>query len=397
MSNTILTHQMIAREGAKMLVEEASFISNINTGRNGDILETVNGYKKGGSVYISVPPTPVGFASATFAGGGSAPDMTESKVPIELSAQYHVPMSFSAQEKLLDIAEFKQRILRPTMQNIISYVEADLISRGVLACPNIVGTAGSAVVPSAVGSARSVLNRHLAPNPMRTALVTSAANANLVSQNSTLFHASSELESAFESGAQGRYANFEFYESQALPAIVNGAGAGYLVNGASQTGSSLIVDTGTGALKAGQVFTMGIYATHPVTGATTGTLRQFVVTADYAGGAGTISIYPPIKPTSSSVVGTVNASPADNAPLTLVGSASTSYAQNLCFHKDAFAAAFAPLPVLAGLEGYTATIQNVSVRVMSFADGLTDVENTRVDVLYGFAAVRPDHACRITE
>jgi hypothetical protein len=34
---------------------------------------------------------------------------------------------------------------------------------------------------------------------------------------------------------------------------------------------------------------------------------------------------------------------------------------------------------------------------MTFGNGQTDTESTRIDVLYGFAAVRPDHAARITE
>ena len=65
-------------------------------------------------------------------------------------------------------------------------------------------------------------------------------------------------------------------------------------------------------------------------------------------------------------------------------------------HKDAFTTAFAPLPVLASCEGYTARLPSgVSVRVMTFGNGQTDTESTRIDVLYGFAAVRPQHSCRI--
>jgi P22 coat protein - gene protein 5 len=135
-----------------------------------------------------------------------------------------------------------------------------------------------------------------------------------------------------------------------------------------------------------------------VTGLDAGILRQFVVTADYAGGAGNVPIFPAITPTTSTVVGTVVASPATAAPLTIVGAASSARRQNLVFHKDAFASAFVPLPVLASCEGYTATMKNVSVRVMTFGDGKLDLENTRVDVLFALpAAIRPDHSCRVTE
>jgi hypothetical protein len=42
-------------------------------------------------------------------------------------------------------------------------------------------------------------------------------------------------------------------------------------------------------------------------------------------------------------------------------------------------------------------MKGVSVRVMTFGNGQTDTESTRIDVLYGCAATRPDHAVRITE
>jgi hypothetical protein len=98
------------------------------------------------------------------------------------------------------------------------------------------------------------------------------------------------------------------------------------------------------------------------------------------------------------VIGTVDASPAASAPLTIFGTASQAKTQDLVFHRDAFATAFVPLPVLASCEGYTATVKGISVRVMTFGDGKNDLENTRIDVLFALpAGVRPDHACRITE
>ena len=82
-----------------------------------------------------------------------------------------------------------------------------------------------------------------------------------------------------------------------------------------------------------------------------------------------------------------------------VGSApSTLQNVYLVFHKDAFTAAFAPLPVLASCEGYTARLPSgVNVRVMTFGDGNKDIECTRIDVLYGFQTVRGIHASRVTQ
>lgn len=112
--------------------------------------------------------------------------------------------------------------------------------------------------------------------------------------------------------------------------------------------------------------------------------------------ASPLSIYPAIVPTGPGK--NVTASPAAGAPLTLVGAASTGFRQSLMFHRDAFTVATAPLPVIAGCEGYTARMPNgLSIRVMTGGDFINDAENTRIDLLYGFAAVRGIHAVRITE
>ena len=399
MANAISTHQLIAREAVKMLVEEDNLLPAINTGRNDDFKQNIHGYKQGSSVDINVPPTSTVYDGATFAGGGSAPDQTESKVRLTLDTQKHVPLTFGAKEKLLDIADFKERFLRPAMNSLMSNVRSDLLSRFKDLTPNVIGTWGTVPATRTVyGQGRAQLNRFLAPDADRTILFSSDANLALSDANAALFHSGAEIAKEFRDGMVGRYAGFDFYEDQSIPLHTNGAGASYLVNGASQTGSSLVVDTGTGALTKGTIFTIAnVFAVHPITGVSTGVLRQFVVTSAYAGGGGSVSIYPAIVATSASVIGTVNAVPADNAAITVFGTASQAKRQNLAFQKNAFTAAFAPLPVLASCEGYTATMKGVSVRVMTFGNGQTDTESTRIDVLYGCAATRPDHAVRITE
>lgn len=398
MSNTLLTHQMIAREAAAELAETANLIKNINTGRSDEFGQNVNGYEKGDFVDIGVPGIPTVYDGPVFAGGGSAPDWTETKVRLQLNKQKHVPLAFSAKEKKLNITDFKQRFLKPAMQSLASIVQADLLSDFTKSTANVVGTWGT--IPSTrttYAQARSKLENFLAPDGDRTVLFSSDANVGLAEANASLFNAPG-VSKTFSDGMVGSYSGWDFYENQSMSVMTLGAGTGYVVNGAGQSGSALTVGTGTGALTRGTVFTIaGVNAVHPITGASLGYLRQFVVTADYAGGAGSVAIYPAIIPHSASVVGTVDAAPANAAAITVFGTPSQSKRQNLAFHKNAFAAAFCPLPVIASCEGYTATVQGISVRVMTFGDGLNDIERTRIDVLYGNATVRPDHAVRITE
>lgn len=395
-----LTHQMVAREAAKMLVEQNTVVSNINTNRSSEFGEEVSGYKKGETVKVMVPPVPVTYSGASFAGGGSAPALDETYVNLTVDQQQHVALSFGAKEQKLEISDFKKRFLQPAMTALSSKVNSILLAEMKNKTPNVVGTWGTVPATRAVWrSAASTLDRNLAPEGDRSAHFSTDANDALAEANSALFHSSEELRAEFSKNAVGSFANLEFYKQLSLAVHTNGAGAGYLMNGATQTGATLTVDTGTGIITRGSIITItGVNSVHPITGADNGKPRQFVVTDDVSSGATSIRVYPALIPTSASLIGTVTVSPADNASITVFGTASTAHTQNLVFHEDAFASAFVPLPVLASCEGYTATVKGISVRVMTFGDGKADLENTRIDVLFALpAAIRPDHAVRVTE
>ncbi|WP_233431161.1 P22 phage major capsid protein family protein [Lysobacter enzymogenes] len=382
-----------------MLVQENPVVKNVNTDRKVEFGEEVNGYKKGDTVRIKVPPVPVVFDGSVFANGGSAPLAQETEVALTLDTQKHVALTFGAKEKTLDLSDFRERFLRPAMNSLGAVVNADLLTRMKNQTPNVVGTWGTIpATRTTYRNASSTLDRFLAPTDNRSIHFTSDANDALAEANATLFHSKQELEAEFDKNAVGMFANLQFYTQQSIPVHTNGAGTGYVTNGAAQTGALLAVDTGTGAVTKGSVITIaGVNAVNPLTGEDIGRPRAFVVTADFAGGAGNIAISPAIVQNTTSQRGNVTALPADGAAVTIFGTASQSKAQNLAFHKDAFAVAFAPLPVLASCEGYTATINGISVRVMTFGDGYQDKEHTRIDVLYGESGVRTDHAARVTQ
>lgn len=396
MANTILNHQMIAREAAKMLEEESPFLSNVNKGRQEEFGEAVSGYKKGDTVKIEVPQAGVVFDGAIFAGGGAATDVRQDHVTLTLDTQKHIGIKFGAKEKLLNISDFKERILRPQMRTLASVVEADMIRRAVIATPNLIGTPGTPIsTMRSFAEARAVMERFLSPSGNRSTLISSEINVSLTDEARKLFNPQATNSKAFIEGSLGRAMGSDFYEHQSVPVITNGAANTVAVSGANQVGNSLVV-TGTSLVfKAGQVFTItGVNAVHPLTGENTGKLMQFTVLKDAT--ASPLSIYPALVPTGPGR--NVTASPANAAPLVLVGAASTGYRQSLMFHRDAFTVATAPLPVLAGCEGYTARMPNgINVRVMTGGDFINDLENTRIDVLFGFAAVRGMHAVRITE
>lgn len=401
MANNTLTHAMVAREAAAMLEEESPFIRNVNKSRQDEFGQDISGYKKGASVRIKIPPTGVVYDGATFAGGGSAPDFVESYETLSLDTQKHVPLSFTAKEKLTDITDFKERILRPQINTLAAAIEAWALANACTATPNKVGTVGT--TPTSMKTfayARQKLERSLAPNGDRMMFYTDDVGPELIDATKGLFSPAAEIEKQYKNGSIGRASGADWYEMINLPTQVVGTRAGTItVSGAAQTGASVTVGCTSGdTFKKGEIITLpGSYEVHPLTGTAFTTLKQFVITADTTASASTVAlpIFPAIDTAMPSQ--TASASPTNGGTVVFPYS-SAAHKENLMWHRDAFTMAFAPLPVLASCEGYTARLPSgVSVRVMSFGNGLTDTENTRIDVLMGQSKVRSIHACRVAQ
>jgi hypothetical protein len=149
---------------------------------------------------------------------------------------------------------------------------------------------------------------------------------------------------------------------------------------------------------AGEVFTIaGVNAVNPETGADTGSLQQFVVTAAATASGSAVAalaISPAII--SSGATKTVTAVPADNAAVTFVGGASTTFPVNMAFHRDAFTLATADLILPTGVDfAARETYDGVSMRVVRQYDINTDKFPCRIDLLFGWKTLRASQACRI--
>ena len=149
--------------------------------------------------------------------------------------------------------------------------------------------------------------------------------------------------------------------------------------------------------KQGDVFTIaGVYAVNPQTRQSTGSLQQFVVTEDLtASSTGTLKISPAIY-TASHALATVDSFPQANAVVTMLGSAASQYAQNLVYHKDAITLATADLLMPQGVDMASRQTHNgISMRIVRQYDINNDRMPCRVDVLYGYAAIRPSMGTRL--
>ena len=388
MPNTILTATAVTREALRVLHQKLNFVGTIT--RDYDDRFAQQGAKVGDTLKIRLPNQYTVRTGATL----SAQDTTESSVDLKVQTQKGVDLNFTSVDLTLSLDEFSERILEPAMSVLAANIEADAMGmyRDVW---NQVDNIGQPASFAKVLEGRKVLVDNLAPLNARTCNLNTQDNVDLVDALKGLFNDKSTIAKQNREGFMGRTAGFDFMENTLWPRHLRAAGTGYQVNGAGQTGSTLAVNTGTGALKQGDVFTLpGVFRVHPETKQTTNVLQQFVVTADYAGGAGALAIAPAIV--TSGPNQTVSASPASAAALGFSGTASQSYGISMAYQKGAFAFATADMVMPRGVDFASREVfDGVSMRIVRQYDINNDKFPCRLDVLYGFKTIRPQLACRL--
>jgi len=154
--------------------------------------------------------------------------------------------------------------------------------------------------------------------------------------------------------------------------------------------------TGTGTLNKGDVFTIAnVFRVHPETKVSTGILQQFTVTADYAGGAGSVAISPAVVTSGASQNVAIPTTSA-TAAITVLGTASTAAGTSLLYQQEAFAFATADLVMPDGVDfAKREVMDGISMRIVRQYTISNDQFPTRLDVLYGYKTLRPQLACRL--
>lgn len=393
MPNAILTPQMVTREALRVLHQKLNFIGSINRQYDSSFAKT--GAKIGTNLQIRLPNEYTVRTGANL----STQDTTESSVTLSMATQKGVDTTFTSQELTLSLQDFSQRILEPAMAVLASNIEADALNM-VKDVYNNVNNIGNVATLKTVLGARKALTDSLAPQSDRRLLLNTQDNLDLVDGLKGLFQDSSTISQQYRDGMVGKTAGFgEIYENTLLTSQTTGTALSattYTVNGASQVGSSITVATGSTTFKQGDIVTFaGCNRVHPETKVDTGALQSFVVTADYAGGAGNLQIAPAIV--TSGGRQNVTASPTNGGAVTKVGGASAVYKPSLAYHKDAFTFVSADLEDVSqyGAWGAREVFDGISMRIArQYAIG-TDTVPCRIDVLYGYKTIRAQLAARI--
>lgn len=410
MANTTLTADKVAKAALAILENELGVVNTMYRAHQEEFSENVNGYKPGDTIRIRRPADFTVRSGATL----STQDVIEGYTQLTVDQQIGVDFQFTSTELTLKIEDLATRVIKPAMSSIVNYMANDVLSTMYKGIYHWVGTPGNTLSTFA-GFAKGPERMDLVSVPQdgRYATLNPQDNWGLIGSQTALY-IQDAAKSAYRQGELGNLAGVETMMSQVTPShTVGPLGGTPLINGASQNVTydtakntwtqSLITDGWTAAaasrLKQGDVFTIAnVFIVNPKTKASTGVLQQFVVTADVSSDAGgnlTATISPPII--TSGPHQTVNAAPADNAAITVLGTASTTYRQNLFYHKNAMALAIVPMEMpQAAYGGARESYKNISCRVIPIYDGTNDISKWRLDLLYGRKLIDPRLAVRLS-
>ena len=406
MSNQVLTPTMVTNDAVIVLENNLTIAKFID--RSYEPQFGREGEKVGSTIQVRKPPRFLGRLGPTL----TVEDDYETSVPLTLTTQFGVDLQFTSQEMALQIQDFRERLLVPVMATTANRIDRDLC--GLFASIwNLVGTAG--VTPASqqvILLAGQKLNEMGAPiDDNRACVLGSAANAGIVNGLVGLFNPQGKISDNYDTGNMGNALGFKFSLDQNIQQQTNGAlGGAPTTNGANQgissgwaVSTSLISNNWTAAaaqrLNGGEIITLaGCNAVNPQNRQSTGSLQQFVVNGPQSSdGAGnmTLSISPAII--FAGAFQNVSASPTNGGALTVTGAASTSFPQNLAFHKNFGTLAMADLPIPEGVDfARRAEYRGFRIRVIRSYDINGDRLPLRTDVLYGTKAILPELAVRIT-
>ena len=398
MSNSILTIDMITRKALEILENNLVITRNVN--RQYDDSFAVEGAKIGSTLRIRLPDR----ALVTDGAALQVQDDNEQFTTLTVASQKHIGVNFTSAELTMQLDDFAERVLKPRISQLASSIDAD-VANAYRSIGNTVGTPGTTPSTSLVLlQAQQKLNENAAVMNPRYATVNPAANAGLVEGMKGLFNPTDTISKQFKNGMMGTgvLGYDEVNMSQSIKQHMTGSrvatGNSVTTTVSSEGAASIALTIGSGlTVKAGDVFTVaGVNAVNPQTRESTGSLFQFVALADAtASGTAIVVTVAPIY-TAANALATVDSFPASGKAVIFVGAATSQYAQNLVYHKDAITFATADLLLPQGVDMAARAVHNgISLRVVRQYDINNDRMPCRIDVLYGFNTIRPQMACRI--
>ena len=410
MANTLATPSWTTKEVARGFINKLVFLANVN--RTYDDQYEIAGAKVGNTVNARLPQR----FTVTDGQALQLQNLYDQTVPITLTNQKNVAFGYSSAQATTELDNIRARYVTPGSEALANAAEVLAFDAVYTDIYSSVGTPGTTPTTTLTYLQAGVKLTDLStPLRGRVAVLDPLAMSTLADTTSSLFNPTAVISENYEEGMFGRkqLGVDKWLQDPVRPTHTTGTftASTPLVNGASQTGSTISTDgwaSGAATLNKGDVFTIaGVNSVNPLSYSDNGRLQQFVVTAttsDSSGDMATLPISPSII--TSGALQTVSASPANNAVITVLGTtaaaggtlATYTSPQSLVYHPDAFAFVMADLMKPgAGAESTTVRSKSLgfSIRMVEQYQIGTDQNPSRLDILIGAATIQARLASRV--
>jgi len=413
MANNLLTISKITNEALMVLENELTFTSEVD--RNYDDQFAVVGAKIGATVNVRKPGRFIGTTGPAL----NVEDFNETSVPVTLSTQFHVDTQFTTQDLALSLDMFSDRVLKPAVAAIANKMDRDGLLMAKNATANIVGTAGTP--PTGLITyltAGAYLDAEGAPRDgRRSCVIEPFTSATIVDSLKGLFNPNPKISKQYEKGMMGTDSSgmnwkmdqnvvnqtFGSYATATSFSCQTATATGFLTTGWASTSTiALSVSTATAGLKQGDVIQIAnVYAVNPQNRQAYGSnkLRNFVVQADVTvATSGTTSVVVSPAVITAGQFQNVSVTSPGASTVTPFNNTGVVSPQNIIMHRNAFCLAVADLELPEGVHfaGRASDKElGLSMRVVRQYTINNDSIPTRLDVLYGWAPLYPELACRV--
>ena len=416
MANNLLTISKITNEALMVLENELTFTSEVD--RNYDDQFAVVGGKIGNTVNVRRPGRFIGTTGPAL----NVEDFNETSVPVTLSTQFHVDTQFTTADLALSLDMFSDRVLKPAVAAIANKIDRDGLVMATQNTANIVGTAGTP--PTGLITyltAGAYLDAEGAPRDGRRAcIIEPFTSATIVDSLKGLFVPQEAIGEQYRKGLMGRDSagmNWKMDQNvvsqtfgnnsttTVTAAVATTTATGFLTSGWASSSNISITAANLGnlVLNVGDTITIdGVYAVNPQNRQAYGSnkLRNFVVksAATIASGSSVTVTVSPAVITAGQFQNVSIPSPAASATVTQFNKVGTVSPQNIIMHRNAFTLAVADLELPEGVHfaGRASDKEiGLSMRVVRQYTINNDSIPTRLDVLYGWAPLYPELACRV--
>jgi hypothetical protein len=394
MANTLYNSSLICREALAAFEVNCPYTVTSNRGYENEFLR--GPYKYGDSFNIRKRNH---YIVEDNAGVLNPQNIEQALDPLTINHWYTTGVEIGSKELALNLEDFRQEVILPAVQEVISKVETDIAALAETSLYSFVPRSTTSYINSfgAVDEAGAKLLEMAVPINSDAYIAMSVRDGSALKQGLIPNFTPVINDDIVRNSALGHTSYFDAFQSQNIKSHVAGNGPllhpsdTLTVNGAVVSGNTIVFAGATASVTnyflPGDRFSIaGVQSLTPVGRIPTGQDMQFVVTASAnstGGGAVTVTVAPVIISDTTNPRRNVSNVIPNGAAVTVVG----SHRVNVAYIRRALDVVFPPMEQLNVREcSITSDARTgISMRFSSQGDITSGVNTYRLEMLAGYA------------